>query len=52
MDSDGERAAEVREIGGPAVYLASHDASYITGASMLVNGGWAASGYPDLSKFL
>lgn len=47
-----ERAAEAREIAGPAVYLASHDAGYITGASLLVDGGWATSGYPDLSKFI
>lgn len=47
-----KRAAEPSEIAGPAVYLASHDAGYVNGASLLVDGAWSTSGYPDLSKFL
>lgn len=47
-----QRAAQPSEIAGPAVYLASRDASYINGASLLVDGAWATSGYPDLSQFI
>lgn len=46
-----ERAAEPAEIATPALFLASSDASYITGATVVVDGGWALSGYPDLSRF-
>ena len=42
------RAAAPEEIAGPALYLASDDASYISGASLLVDGAWATSGYPDM----
>ena len=41
------RAAQPEEIAGPALYLASDDASYVSGASLLVDGAWAVSGYPD-----
>lgn len=46
------RAADPDEIAGPALYLVSDDASYVNGASLLVDGAWAVSGYPDLSKFM
>lgn len=46
-----KRAAEPSEIAGPALFLASEDASYVNGASLIVDGAWATSGYPDLSKF-
>lgn len=46
------RAAEPDEIAGPALFLVSEDASYVNGASLLVDGAWAVTGYPDLSKFL
>lgn len=46
------RPADPAEVAGPCLYLASGDARYITGASVLVDGGWATSGYPDLSKYL
>ena len=46
------RAAEADEMAGPALFLVSDDASYVNGASLLVDGAWAVSGYPDLSKFM
>lgn len=45
------RAAQPEEMAGPAVFLASGDASYISGASLLVDGAWAVSGYPDMRRF-
>jgi meso-butanediol dehydrogenase / (S,S)-butanediol dehydrogenase / diacetyl reductase len=45
------RAAQPEEMAGPAVFLASDDASYISGASLLVDGAWAVSGYPDMRPF-
>jgi len=42
------RAAQPDEIAAPALFLASDDASYISGASLLVDGAWAVSGYPDM----
>jgi NAD(P)-dependent dehydrogenase (short-subunit alcohol dehydrogenase family) len=46
------RAADPDEMAGPALFLVSDDASYINGASLIVDGAWAVSGYPDLSKFM
>jgi meso-butanediol dehydrogenase/(S,S)-butanediol dehydrogenase/diacetyl reductase len=42
------RAAQPDEIAAPALFLASDDARYISGASLLVDGAWAVSGYPDM----
>ena len=36
------RLAELREVVAPALFLASEDASYVTGATLLVDGGIAA----------
>ncbi|TQF67123.1 SDR family oxidoreductase [Rhodococcus spelaei] len=44
------RAATPEEIAGPCLYLASEDASYITGASLVVDGGWDLTTYPDLRR--
>lgn len=46
------RPADPKEIAGPAVFLVSEEASYVSGASLVVDGAWAVSGYPDLSKFM
>jgi NAD(P)-dependent dehydrogenase (short-subunit alcohol dehydrogenase family) len=45
------RTAQPEEIAAPALYLASEDASYVNGASLLVDGAWAVSGYPDMRPF-
>ena len=42
------RAAQPEEIAAPALFLASDDAGYVSGASLLVDGAWAVSGYPDM----
>lgn len=47
-----KRAAQPEEIAGPSLFLASEEASYINGASLVVDAGWEQTGYPDLSKFL
>ncbi|WP_394160800.1 SDR family NAD(P)-dependent oxidoreductase [Galactobacter valiniphilus] len=46
-----KRPADPRELAAPAVFLASTDASYITGTSLVVDGGYEIGGYPDLSKY-
>lgn len=45
------RPAQPAEIAGPAVFLASPEASYVSGSSLLVDGAWATSGYPDMRPF-
>jgi len=41
-----KRAASPADIADPALFLASEDARYITGASLVVDGGWELTGYP------
>lgn len=45
------RPAQPEEIAAPSLYLASDDAGYVNGASLLVDGAWAVSGYPDMRPF-
>lgn len=45
------RAAQPAEIAAPALFLASAEASYVSGASLLVDGAWAVAGYPDMRPF-
>ena len=45
------RAAQPEEMAGPALFLASDDASYVSGASVAVDGAWGVSGYPDMRPF-
>jgi NAD(P)-dependent dehydrogenase (short-subunit alcohol dehydrogenase family) len=45
------RPAQPEEIAAPSLFLASDDAAYVSGASLLVDGAWAVSGYPDMRPF-
>ena len=45
------RAGLPADIAEPTLFLASDAARYITGTSLVVDGGWEITGYPDLSKF-
>ena len=45
------RPAQPSEIAAPALFLASNDASYVNGSSLIVDGAWAVSGYPDMRPF-
>lgn len=47
-----KRAGKPEEMAAPALFLASDDASYITGSALIADGGWATTGYPDLGQFL
>lgn len=46
-----ERAADPYEMTGPALFLGSSEASYVTGATLVADGGWSQTGYPDLRSF-
>lgn len=46
------RAADPQEIARPMLFLASDEASYITGTSLVVDGGWEITGYPNLAKHM
>ena len=39
------RPAELEEIAAPALFLASDEASYISGATLVIDGGWLAYGH-------
>lgn len=47
-----KRAGHPAEMAKAALFLASDDASYITGSTLIADGGWSTTGYPDLSRFL
>ena len=45
------RGADPKEIGRAVLFLASDDASYITGQALVIDGGWSAqSGTPNFGK--
>ncbi|WP_066299992.1 SDR family NAD(P)-dependent oxidoreductase [Arthrobacter luteolus] len=46
-----KRPALPAELAAPAIFLASDAASYITGTSLAVDGGYEVGSYPDLSKY-
>jgi NAD(P)-dependent dehydrogenase (short-subunit alcohol dehydrogenase family) len=46
------RLAEPREIADPVVYLASDKASYITGQTLVVDGGWTVQGMVHIADWL
>jgi NAD(P)-dependent dehydrogenase (short-subunit alcohol dehydrogenase family) len=46
------RAGRPEEIADACLYLASDQASYVNGASLVVDGGWEISNYPDLRAFV
>jgi NAD(P)-dependent dehydrogenase (short-subunit alcohol dehydrogenase family) len=46
------RPATPAEIAAPCLFLASGDARYITGTSLVVDGGWEITNYPYLRRYL
>jgi NAD(P)-dependent dehydrogenase (short-subunit alcohol dehydrogenase family) len=45
------RPGQADDVAEPTLFLASDAARYITGTSLVVDGGWEITGYPDLSKY-
>jgi glucose 1-dehydrogenase len=43
------RLAEVEDMAGPAVFLASSDADYVTGVILKVDGGWLINGHLNIN---
>lgn len=43
-----KRLADTKEIADAVLYLASNEASYITGQTLFVDGGWSSLGLPDI----
>lgn len=46
------RPATPAEIAEPCLFLASNSARYITGTSLVVDGGWEITNYPYVSRYL
>ncbi|MEE0772568.1 MAG: SDR family NAD(P)-dependent oxidoreductase [Anaerovoracaceae bacterium] len=47
-----KRAGTPDEVANAALFLASDDASYITGTTLIVDGGRIAAGYPNIAPYL
>lgn len=47
-----KRPGTPKEVAGAALFLASDEASYITGTTIVVDGGRIAAGYPNIAPFL
>lgn len=45
------RPGRPEEVAAACLFLAGPSASYINGTSLVVDGGWEITGYPDLEKF-